>query len=1175
MNRAEQKNFAQRARRMLISAIKNSVKTEIPFSSGALHHSNFSLGKEIFLEQTPSETGNDTFSHPVKMSENSSFQNSNENFMTDSVKISQRETHANITKNIFAGQKEDLLEESAEKIAYAIFYRICALCFMKTHRYITEHELNIPPLSREDFCIAADKLSQMIPSAFPFFSTEERKFIPEDSAIFEELWNGVSAIFNDETVNIRTLGWLYQYFFSEKKDAVFAMMKRGMKLSTLHIPTVTQVFTPEWISEFLVANTLLIPGKWRIPPDEKHTSEFQKSSPGQNFEEDSPDILLQTFCDPACGCGHILLSAYDAFFNAYLAAGTPLHEIPRKILTQNLFGMEIDSRVAQVTIFLLLMKARQHDATILNHFHPPHIRVIQSYSPPASVTETFLNSLRLSSCKIREKALLHDLSLFHNAATFGTLLRPELSFQEVEELLNISDLPEIIHQILIQLTYLTRQYNVVVTNPPYMGSRGMNSSLASWLNTHYPEAKNDLFSAFILRNMEMTCPRGQLGFMTPFVWMFISSYKKLRLKILNEKTLTSLIQLEYSSFQSATVPICVFTLQNTFIPHYKGAYIRLSDFRGAENQAPRVLHAIQNPDCGWFYRVDPSDFHFIPEAPLAYWLTPDEFSIFSHATRLEKIATPRQGCATSDNKRFLRFWYEVDFSEIAFHIPSLQAAKESSKRWFPYNKGGAFRKWSGNQEYIIHWENDGSAIKEEVARRYPYLNGNVDYVVKNREYYFQESLSWSKITSGDFALRYYPPGFAFDVSGCSLFCKPGYEKYQKILLGCMNSPVMTRILSTLAPTLNYEVGQIAKFPLVENFIEKTYPSEPLINEMIQISDDDWNTAETSWNFMTHPAFLPEFRTELLSETFSRVLNFWKQKTQRMKLLEERTNQIFLQAYNLTETLSPEISLREVTLRFNPFYRYQEENPEQNPSMTEQKLQDLQMRLTTDGAKEFISYAVGCLFGRFSPDSPGIILAGKKTLQDFKNLIPQPSISPVSDNILIITKEQNMPFFQQNHLEILFQKFLETTFGKNHLDENLTFLQQALGKKLSRYFHVHFYKDHVKFYHKRPIYWLFSSPQRTFQALVYLHRYHSDIPHLLIKKYLQPLLSFKKKEMESLSESRKSHHLRIHRLRRQITELETYMDHVLWPLANAKIELSLDDGILINYAKMGAAVSKIS
>lgn len=1025
------------------------------------------------------------------------------------------------------------LGAAVEETAYDIFYHLAEIRYLEARGFLAEIAPlgETEPLSLGRFSEISRILNCVMPDAYPFFHCVRGAFLPSADTFWAEAYADFRTLFREKNPDVRTLGWLHQFYHAEKKEGIIRGVKRGDKITGDEIKIATQIFTPEWISEFLVQNTLRAGGEWYIPPEA-----------GVCTTADEKPILERTFCDPACGSGNMLVAAFDVFFEAYRAAGVPKSEIPAKILSKNLFGMDIDPRMTALTAFSLMMKAWEHDPAI------------------------FGKNVRANVCTIQ----MPDEN--GNTAA-GVLFRPELSQAEADELsenLSPAD-PESgrLRKILRQISFLTRKYDAVVTNPPYMGSRGMDAGLVNWLERYYPDAKKDLFAAFIVRNMEMVAPDGHLGFMAPFVWMFISSYKKLRKQILTKKTLTTLIQLEYSGFEGATVPICAFTLKNSPSSGQRGAYIRLTDFRGTEKQAPQVREAVRNPDCGWFYRADQADFLKIPGFPVAYWLTEAEFGIFENVTPLSKVATPRQGCATSDNARFLRLWHEVPFSEIAFGVTSREEAQASGKRWFPYNKGGAFRKWYGNQEYVIDWANDGDEIKSEVARRYPYLEGNTNYVVKNQNYYFRESLSWSKITSSGFSLRYYPPGFAFDVSGCSLFCDADHANHQKSLLGCLNSPVMTRILNTLAPTLNFEVGQVAKFPLPEDFLSKTAECVPIMDKLIEKSTKDWDSCENSWQFQRHPIFEHFQQDKPLCVAFDRLLAHWQAETAEMRSLEEENNRIFLQAYNLDQVMPATVPLREVTLRANPHYRYMQSEEIKRNTATQA---GIERRLLYDTLTEFISYAVGCFFGRYSPDSPGLILAdAAQTADDFQKRVPHARFLPVADNIIVTSESGTHP----RDATSLLQKFISTYFGKANLCENITFFEEILGRPLTSYFRTRFFHDHNKSYKNRPVYWFFTSPAKTFSAMIYAHRFSADLPRRLHDEYLLPLLCERRNEYDGVPDKKRISPAARARLEKQIAELETYAALCLQPLLENAVKLDLNDGILANYAKMGSAVRKIT
>ncbi len=1058
----------------------------------------------------------------------------------------------------------------AESVAYEIFYRLGAMRFMEARGFLPEtvsfSETDGASFSRGRFLETSAALSRVMPDAFSPLTEEQIAALPQPDAFWAEAYAGFQRLFLEENPDVRTLGWLYQFYHSEKKEEMIRDVKRGVKLTAERMLTATQIFTPEWISEFLVANTLRAGGKWYIPQENPAVGTLEKET-----QEEKP-LTDRTFCDPACGSGNMLVAAYDVFFEKYSEKGVPEEEIPEKILAKNIFGMDIDLRMTALAAFSLLMKAREHDRGIFTK----DVRVPLCTIHPnfAAINPDELDKIRLRipgpARKSTWQHLLHDLHGMAQNTSVGVLYRPKLTCQETVTLQEMahqvltekSDLARKFHEFLRQISFLSRKYDIIVTNPPYMGSRGMSAELAKWLRSHYPLAKKDLFAAFIVRNMEMVIVDGHLGFMTPFVWMFISSYKRLRKKILKEKTLTSLIQLEYSGFDGATVPICVFTLKNTSMPGYRGGYIRLSDFRGVEKQAPSTLGAVQNSECGWFYRADQADFLKIPEYPVAYWLSAAEFGVFDHSQPLSRIATPRQGCATSNNARFLRFWHEVAFSRIAFQISSRAAAVKSGKKWFPYNKGGAFRKWYGNHEYVLNWEDDGKEVEEEVAEKYPYLQGNVNYVVKNQNYYFRESLSWSKITSGGFSLRYYPPGFIFDVSGCSLFLENDFLHYRNSLLGCLNSPIMSRILNALAPTLNFEVGQIAQFPLSRDFQVKTAGSAVIVETLIEKTAADWDFFEQSWNFRRHPIFDHIYGGEPLEEAFSRLLHAWREETLTVKALEEENNRIFLRAYGLTDHLSAEVHLRDITLRQNPFYRYATPDGED----AQQTWAALKPRLLRDTVVDLISYIIGCVFGRYAPESPGLILADNQyDVCDFHMRVPDAKFKPLDDNILVISKEGHSP----TDATVLMKRFMGEFFGGAVTAQNVIFLEQILGKSLSEYFITDFYRDHTRAYKNRPIYWMFSSPRRTFNVMIYAHRFASQTVRKIYDTYLAPLIHQKQWQLRNASDPKT-----LPRLRKELHELKVYAETVLLPLAEAAIQLDMDDGILANYAKMGEAVRKI-
>ncbi len=727
-------------------------------------------------------------------------------------------------------------------------------------------------------------------------------------------------------------------------------------------------------------------------------------------------------------------------------------------------------------------------------------------------------------------------------------------------------------QVLQKADYLSPKYHVVVANPPYMGGKGMNGRLAKWVKNHYPDIKSDLFSAFVVRNTELALPKGQLGFMTPFVWMFISSYEKLRSFIINKKTITSLIQLEYSGFDGATVPICTFTIENSHNPNLKGGYVRLSGFRGSKNQAPKTLEAIQNPDCGWFYRAKSDDFKKIPGSPIAYWVSDKVRSSFQQNTSIDQTFNVKAGMCTGKNETFILFWYEIDFLFI-------KLSENQDYKYTPHNKGGGFRRWVGNWNTVLKYSE--KHLKE--------MENNDGFRHDGKEYYFQPHIGWSKITSFLSSFRMFPKGFTFDSAGLALF--PRTDNIDcNVTLGFLNSKVNTFMLGLLNPTLNVTPQIIKKLPS----IQPENKNFEYIDIICDISKTDWNTYETSWDFQSNPlivgwvsdsvtqqqatknAGLRDKAANPAYNTLADIYANWRKNSRasiaEMQALEEENNRLFIEAYGLQDELTPDVPLHEITLTCNPHYRYAKDK-------TTDKLETL---LLADTLKELISYAVSCMFGRYALDKPGLILANQgETSTDYLQQIPEPTFPADKDNVIPLLDGD---WFTDDISERFFQ-FLKVTFGDEHYQENLEFIEQAIGKDIRKYFLKDFYNDHLKRYKKRPIYWLFSSPKGSFNTLIYMHRYRPDTVSVILNDYLREFrtkLSARVDHLQSVeasadaSKTEKTKALKeITKLNKMLVEMEEYEREVLYPLATKQIEIDLDDGVKVNYAKFGSALKKVT
>lgn len=1122
-----------------------------------------------------------------------------------------------LEKALVPQQKQTVAEAKAQlidRVAYTWFNRFCALRFMDVNRY-TRAGVVSPAEGQFQPEILADAkmghvdeeiseatrqkvfalLNGTAPSSDPQGEAYRLLVVAACNAwhkampfLFEsikdytellmpdDLLSGTSilaytreAMTPDACENVEVIGWLYQFYISEKKDEVFNGLKKNQKITPENIPAATQLFTPHWIVRYLVENSLgrlwmlnrpqsrvVERMEYYIKPEQTETDFLRITSP--------EDIKI---CDPACGSGHMLTYAFDLLYAMYEEEGADPTTIAEKILTHNLYGVEINKRAGDLAALALVMKAREKNRRFLTKRIEPNICVLKN----VTFAEGELN--RYAEVMGRElftPSVLTTLYQFEEADNFGSLIRPaEVDVVPLLQTLKgksagrdffLHDTHEKVKLALQQAAYLSQRYHVVIANPPYMGGKGMNGRLGAWLKEQYEEVKSDLFSAFIVRNLELALPKGQLGFMTPFVWMFISSYEKLRALLIRSKTITSLVQLEYSGFDGATVPICTFTLENAHKPNFKGGYVRLSDFRGSENQGPRTLEAIQNPACGWFFRASAADFAKIPGSPVAYWVSEKVRNVFQHSTQLCKLSEIKQGLATCNNDLFLRLWHETSVSAIGFYAKNQDHACEINKKWFPYNKGGGYRKWFGNNEYVVNWENRGRDIHH-------YSNLPLDFSgapVRAKNYYFREGITYGLISSFGFSARRVFGGFIFDVGGSMIFPNLDINKLQYFLC----SVLVKNFIAVLNPTLNYQVGDIQKLPILENAFSKVCQSD---GELINGYKSDWDAYETSWDFTSLPLLAPEHRKPTLAETYATLRQHWQGLTDEMQKLEEENNRIFIEAYGLQDELTPDVPLKEITLTCNPHYRYGgDKTPE-----------ELEALLLADTMREFISYAVGCMFGRYAMEKPGLVLANQgETLEDYLAQVPQPSFPADKDNVIPILDG----YWFEDDMAERFQSFVRLTFGQENYAANVAFIEEALGKSLRAYFLKDFYADHLKRYKKRPIYWLFSSPGGSFNALIYMHRYRPDTVSVVLNDYLREFrtkLKGRKEQLEavsisvSASQGEKTKALKeIEKIKKMLTEIDNYERDILYPLATRQISIDLDDGVKVNYLKFGNALKKI-
>ncbi|WP_249554922.1 BREX-1 system adenine-specific DNA-methyltransferase PglX [Shewanella sp. 8A] len=997
------------------------------------------------------------------------------------------------------------------------------------------------------------------------------------------------AMTPEACTSVEVIGWLYQFYISEKKDKVFADLKNNKKVTAENIPAATQLFTPHWIVRYLVENSL---GRlWLLNNPNSRIVEkmdyYIKPAPAAEGEEQPETDFLKIsspeelkICDPAAGSGHMLTYAYDLLYAIYLDAGYDPVDIPELILTKNLYGIEIDERASELAAFALSMKAIKgnpdDDGNNRRRFFRNPIRPNICKLDKIIFTEDELDEyFEFVGKDLFTADLRKALKDFEEADNFGSLITPTigdvtevlrtLEAKDVSGQLFLTDTHHKVLKVLWQADYLSQKYNVVVANPPYMGGKGMNARIAAWLNQNYTEVKSDLFSAFIVRNAKLTTVGGQLGFMTPFVWMFISSYEKLREFLIDEKTITSLIQLEYSGFDGATVPICAFTIENKFEAKYRGGYIRLSDFKGSENQSPKTLEAIKNPDCGWFYRSNAHTFKKLPSSIIGYWFTKQATKAFIDGTDLAAVSKPLVGLQTSDNARFLRLWYEVPLDNSYFTAKNNIEAKKSGKKWFPHVKGGGYRRWFGFNEYLINWLNDGLELKESIKTR---LKSNTfTKEIRNEEKYFLPNISWGAITSNKPSFRMSEAGTIFNIGGPAIF--PNEEKY--LLCSFLNSKIAEFYISSICMTLNLTPGDVGRLPILKDYIKNSDPN--IAKACINISKNDWDYYELSWDFRVSPFLKQGCCAQKIEDVYTEQRLFWKEMTAEMLMLEEKNNRFFIDAYGLRDELTPEVPIEEITLTCNPAYRYGTKISEE----------ERETRLRADTMAEFISYAVGCMFGRYSLDEPGLILANQgDRLEDYLARIQTPTFMPDDDNVIPLI-DFDGDWFEDDITE-RFKKFLKVTFGEANFAENLAFIEDALGKDIRKYLLKDFYKDHVQRYKKRPIYWQFSSSKGTFNALIYMHRYRPDTCSLVLD-YLRDFrvkLEARKQSFEhinisaSATQKDKTQALKmIDKINKALDEVNDYEREVLFPLAAERISIDLDDGVKRNYPLFGSALKKIA
>lgn len=988
--------------------------------------------------------------------------------------------------------------------------------------------------------------------------------------------------------NVEVIGWLYQYYISEKKDEVFADLKKGKKISKENVPAATQIFTPKWIVSYMVENSV---GKLWLEshPDNKLQSQFKYYLESAEQEDDvkakleelkNKDLKPQDIkvLDPACGSGHILVTAFSVLFEIYKSIGYQENEIPEMILKNNLYGLDICDRAAQLSQFAVMMKAREYDRNIFNKVKDLHICSIKDTDwIDVWVEKELLQGVKDEKYAKEQIDLLKNT--FRDAKEYGSILDVKgIDFDFWEERLTFimnlaqqqNNTPKIKGRLpytLKQARIMQQQYECVIANPPYMGNKGMSPKLSEYVKKTYPMSKGDMFAVFkevILNHIKQNYYSATVN---QHSWMFLSSYENLREHLLNNACIDTMVHLGTRAFEELSgdvVQTTTYITRKIKLPEYIGRFVKLTEYPNAKLKEEKYLEFNQ----GDIYYCKQNGFHSIPGSPIAYWASDNIRLAFEKYEILKKYGDTRQGMATSDNNRFLRFWSEVNNNKIELDVTCEDEAIKSQKKWYPYNKGGEYRKWYGNKEYLINYEHNGKEVKEYAEELY----STYSRTIKSISEYFKECISWSKISSGNIAFRYYPKGYVFDVAGCCIFYNDNLRMLYDIAF--LNSKISKIMLETISPTLNYEAGQVANLPVA--YTKNEVLKNKIIyctKQNIQISKDDWDSFETSWDFEQHPLLrfsnrnkgLVDYKNihkvepitagDKVQDCFNKWKKYKQEQFNKLKANEEELNILFIEIYGLQDEMTPEVDDKDITVALAD------------------ELRDI---------KSLLSYAVGCMFGRYSLDEKGLVFAGGEFNKDNYK-----TFKADDDAIIPILSEH---YFSDDITE-RFKKFIKIAFGDKYYEENLEYIASVLGKKnnetaddtIRNYFLKDFYNDHVKMYQKRPIYWLFSSKNGNFNALIYLHRYNKDTINRILNNYLreyrgkleQSIHNDKQLLTSSASDKDKSKAQKeIEIAQKIVNEVTDYERDILYPLATERKEIDLDDGVKVNYLKFGKALKDI-
>lgn len=1158
MNKTALKNFAIWARKKLIS--------DITYSAGLLAVNENSIGEPL----------------PQSRSDLQLFDIGTKDYAeVKGERISQR----NSLVSAIRAKAEELdnykvaFEYIVEEVAYTWFNRMIAIRFMEVNGYLPirvlssesgKHEPDIvttpfdagleftgeesgriyelrdnnrlEELFRMLFIRECNHLHDILPELFEATNDYSElllslSYTDKDGVVFH-LVNDISEDdFNIEKEGqVEIIGWMYQYYNTEPKDKVFAALKKNVKITKENIPAATQLFTPHWIVRYMVENSLgrlWIEGHpdddlrqcWEYYLDEAEQEpqvQAQLEEIRAGYREISPEDIR--IIDPCMGSGHILVYAFDVLMQIYSAQGYSERDAAKLIVEKNLWGLDIDRRAYQLAYFAVMMKARQYNRRILTSGIKPNLFVIDDNR---ALTPEIIEYIADGDSKIAAdlRSISNDLT---NAREYGSIINVQpVDFSGLIERIGVIAQSDELNLIAMenkriacekilplvnQAQALSQKYDVVCTNPPYMGGSGMNSVLSEYVKRCYSEAKSDLFAALIIKCLEFTKQNGYSSLVTMQSWMFLSSFEEMRTKLLTLNTLTTLMHME-NMVMGIAFGTAVSVFRKGAVKGYKGTYnqIKLADI---ENAKPKSFPVAGNR----FAQVSSDNFSKIPGMPVAYWVSEKFADVFKNEKLYKYSISPSQN-VTGNNDRFVRKFWELSNVKVG-----------GRDEWIFYAKGGGFRKWWGNLLDIVNWT---------PTARYIYQHGDGHHAsqIINKDYWYRKGITWGLITSSIPSFRVMPEGATFDKGGSTIIVEREVYNYA---LGLLNSKVFLVVAKALNPTLNFQVKDICSLPLVISCLDVINST---VDKCIDISQVDWDSFETSWDFKTHPLLKP---VPLISESFAQWSDECEKRFTQLKSNEEELNRIFIDIYGLQDELTPEVEDKDVTVR--------------------------RADLTRD-IKSLVSYAVGCMFGRYSLDVEGLAYAGGEwDGSKYKTFIPDP------DNCIPVTDEE----YFRDDIVVRFVDFIRTVYGADTLEENLTFIADALGtrgntsrERIRNYFLNDFIKDHIKMYQKRPIYWMFDSgKQNGFRALVYMHRWNADTTGNVRVEYLHKLQRIYENEIrqaQDVAETGSGREVsaaqkRIEKLTKQLKETHDF-DEKIAHLALSRIDIDLDDGVKVNYEKV--------